>query len=624
MTQPQEHGSQNDEIELPFKLLQDRYEMIEAIGSGGMGSVYHAHDPMLVRDVAIKLLAWDIAPTPEQVHRMQREAQALARLKHPNILSIWDFVMDEQNRPFLIMEYIRGEDLDSILKNHGPLSQPNAVAVAAQICEGMSHAHAEGLLHRDLKPSNILLEESETELPVKIIDLGLAKFAAEDQALTKTGVAMGSPPYMSPEQVRGQPLEPSSDIYSLGCVLFTSLTGAPPYMASTAIETMSKHLSEPTPKLSDAAPNRRFPQSLEDVIAKCLEKERANRYQTMDELKTALLELLAGNELLDDDSIKPIFEKEERESESNKPLVILVCMFVISCIGMTALWLGFLQPPEEPNPKLSLQLEKKPFAEKVYEDGFSSYERGTQKGYDTLKLFDDNGLADAAKKGETNFHSFYFKGNDISGKGFAFFKNEPIDYACVAKGNLTDEGAKELSQVKAIRLLDASEIDKVSEPAFIKLISALPNLENLTFGSRPNTIESFKAVARQPKLRVVTVRFRRQPLPKGFGTELIKSKSLICLTLDDCIDLGVGELKELLPSRRLELFVLKSQEVTVPMAKVMAQLSANQFHFEGCKMHLQALTEIAKKGGVEMHLDGTTTADVGEVKKLEARGVLTH
>lgn len=531
MTQPQEPGSQSDEIELPFKLLQGRYEMIEAIGAGGMGSVYHAHDPMLVRDVAIKLLAWDIAPTPEQVHRMQREAQALARLKHPNILSIWDFVMDDQNRPFLIMEYIRGEDLDSVLKNSGPLSQYDAVAVAVQICEGMSHAHAEGLLHRDLKPSNILLLESETELPVKIIDLGLAKFAADDQALTKTGVAMGSPPFMSPEQVRGQTLEATSDVYSLGCVLFTMLTGAPPYMASTSMETMSKHLSAPIPKLSDAAPKKRFPQSLEDVIEKCLAKERANRYQTMNELKAALLDLMAGNELTDNDSSETVEEeKGDEKSESNSPLVILLAALVIGCIGLTTLWFAYLQQPQqEPVSKYKEHVVKEPFLPQL-DAGIGSYKRTAHKGFDTIKIIRNTGLADAAKNGEKDFHSIYFQGNEITGKGLAFFKNEPIDYVCVGKNPVSDEGAKELSQLKSVSLLDIAEVDNVSEPVFIELLSSLPKLKNLTFGSRPTTIESYKAVARLPNLLSATVRSRRKPLPKGFGTELSKSRVLRSLS----------------------------------------------------------------------------------------------
>lgn len=626
MTELQESGSQSDETELPFELLQERYEMIEAIGAGGMGSVYHAHDPILVRDVAIKLLAWDIAPTQEQVQRMQREAQALARLKHPNILSIWDFVMDDQNRPFLIMEYIQGKGLDSILKNDGPLWQYNAAAIAVQVCEGMSRAHAEGLLHRDLKPSNILLENSESEMHVKIIDLGLAKFVEGDQALTKKGIAMGSPPYMSPEQSRGQALEESSDVYSFGCVLFEMLTGVPPFMGSTAVEIMTKHTTDPAPKLSDVAPNKRFSESLENVVAKCLEKEPANRYQSMDDLKDELLELLSGSELIEEDSIEPTDSEDEKQPESNKPLVILLGTLVICCIGMIALWFQYLQPTEDPSQhKLTtLDISNKPFAEKVYEDGFSPYGRGPHKGFDTLKIWSETGLEDAAKKHEKGFHSIYFKGNEISGKGFAFFKNEPLEYVFAAKGMLTDEGARELSELKSIRMLDVMETDKLSEKAFIEMISALPKLEQLTFGSKTTTIESFKAVARHPKLLSVAVRTKHNPLPKGFGTELIKSKTIESLVLDDCFNLGENDLKELLPSRRLRQFAIKSQKVNLAMAQLIAQMSSKQHWFEECTLAPKVLTELAKKKGVELQIDSKTVADLGEIKELVTKGVLTQ
>lgn len=623
MTEYQDPASQSTDSELPFRLLQDRYEMIEAIGAGGMGTVYHAHDPVLSRDVAIKLLSWDIAPTPEQVQRMQREAQALARLKHPNILGIFDFVMDEENRPFLIMEFIRGEGLDSILKKEGPLSLFNAAAVAAQICEGMSHAHSEGLLHRDLKPSNILLEDSETELPVKIIDLGLAKLSADDQALTKTGIAMGSPPYMSPEQARGLPLEPSSDIYSLGCVLFQMLTGVPPFTGTSALEVISKHLSEAPPKLSDAREHKAFPQSLEDLVAKCLAKESTNRYQTMDELKAVLYDLMAGEELVLLDSDEQPDNEGEEQGKASKPLVILLCAIGV-CVATAVFWLGYLQQqPDVPIKPIAKEFDRKLTIDKL-EDGFPSYERETYRGMDTLKIYKENGLSAAGKKGEKDFRAIRFKPqtDDLSGKGLAFFKNEPIDYVYAAKSALTDEGARELSQIKSVRSLDLNETEKLSEKGFINLLSALPNLESLSFGSDTTTIDSFKAVSRLRNLQKLMIRSRRRPLPKQFGNELIKLKSITCLTLDDCMGLDENQLKELLPLRSLERIALKSQKVSIPMIKVLSRLAATYYTFEDCTMSAGTFAELAKKRGVKISIDVSTTGDIGEISDLTAKGVL--
>jgi hypothetical protein len=209
----------------------------------------------------------------------------------------------------------------------------------------------------------------------------------------------------------------------------------------------------------------------------------------------------------------------------------------------------------------------------------------------------------------------------VSGKGFAFFKNEPIEYVCAAKSKLNDAGARELSQIKSIRLLDVSETDNLSESAFIDLISALPNLEDLTFGSRRTTIKSFKALAR-PHLIALTVRCRRLPLPKGFGTELAKSKTLASLTLDDCAKLGEDELKEIVLVRTLEEFALKSHKVSIPMAKLMAKMSAERYSFDGCIVAPKTLTELTKKAVAKLSLSRTTEGDKVEIKILMDRGRL--
>jgi eukaryotic-like serine/threonine-protein kinase len=269
------------------RTLLGPYEILAPLGAGGMGEVYRARDTRLGRDVAVKVLPPELASDPDRLRRFEQEARAVAALDHPNILSLHD-VGTHAGSPYLVTELLEGESLRARLGG-GALPPRKAVEVAAQVCSGLAAAHDKGIVHRDLKPENLFLTG---EGRVKILDFGLAKLAGGRQAEaaepgstvgeTRSGTLLGTVPYMSPEQVRGQPADHRSDLFSLGCVLYEMLTGQRAFARDTAADTMSAILSEEPPELTAVRPG--VPPPLARVVGHCLEKRPEERFQSARDL----------------------------------------------------------------------------------------------------------------------------------------------------------------------------------------------------------------------------------------------------------------------------------------------------------------------------------------------------
>ncbi len=271
--------------------IDNRYVVIEQLGSGGMAVVYKAHDPILNAIVAIKTM--HPGATSELSMRFQQEARAVARLNHANILSARDFGLAEDGRAYLVLDYLAGESLDRIIKKRGTLPIEEAISIVLQVGHGLSYAHRQGILHRDIKPSNIMITTDENGAPIaKILDFGLARLSSsEPQFLTQVGQVMGSPLYMSPEQARGESVDERSDIYSLGCVIFTMLTGEPPIQSDSTMELFQLKQDEESPLLGEFLEENEFPELLENIVARCLERLPDDRYRTVDSLVEDLVQL---------------------------------------------------------------------------------------------------------------------------------------------------------------------------------------------------------------------------------------------------------------------------------------------------------------------------------------------
>lgn len=272
--------------------LAGRYELIKCVAKHGTCSVYKANDQTLGRPVAVKVLTEQII-SDEELRRFHRGALAACSVKHENCVQMFNFGTTPDDRPYMVMEFVQGETLRKIVQENGPMSNTDALAVAIQICDGLSAVHANNIVHRDLKTANVMVDGFEGDkLVAKILDFGLAKpsnAGHSSKPITKAGQVVGSPVYMSPEQVKGLDLDPRSDIYSFGCILFEMLTGDPLFLGKTSIETMHMHVMMPPPTLQDAAPRRFFPQVLEDIISRAVKKDPDDRYQSAEEMKIDLL-----------------------------------------------------------------------------------------------------------------------------------------------------------------------------------------------------------------------------------------------------------------------------------------------------------------------------------------------
>jgi eukaryotic-like serine/threonine-protein kinase len=275
-------------------IFNGRYELHRRLGRGGMAEVYLARDQLLDRPVAVKVLFPALATDAGFVERFRREAQAAANLQHPNIVSVFDWG-EANGTYFIVMEYVEGHTLAETLRDEGRLHPDRAAEITADIAAALGFAHRNRVVHRDVKPGNVLLTR---DGGVKVADFGIARALSDssDQNLTKTGSVMGTATYFSPEQARGAPVDPRSDIYSLGCVLYEMITGRPPFAGDSAVAIAYKHVQE------NPVPPRRvdpsLPETLEAITLKCLAKNPANRYPSAQDLRADLGRYLDGSRIM--------------------------------------------------------------------------------------------------------------------------------------------------------------------------------------------------------------------------------------------------------------------------------------------------------------------------------------
>src|SRR5918998_1758109 len=271
------------------ELFADRYRLGRRLGVGGMATVQLAFDTRLERNVAVKLLAEHLAEDSSFVSRFRREALSAARLVHPNIVQVFDFGTEESTgQQYIVMEWVDGPSCAEILRELGRLEPADAVNVLAQACRGLDYAHRNGVVHRDVKPGNLLRSRDNA---VKLADFGIAK-AAEQSDITKVGSVLGTAAYLSPEQARGEPAGPASDLYALGVVSYQLLAGRLPYEAASLTDLARLQETGPPPRLDEIDPD--VPRPLAEAVMVALHRDPEQRYADAADMEQALVDALHG------------------------------------------------------------------------------------------------------------------------------------------------------------------------------------------------------------------------------------------------------------------------------------------------------------------------------------------
>ncbi|MBX3128338.1 MAG: serine/threonine protein kinase [Polyangiaceae bacterium] len=277
------------------EILGGQFQILQKIGTGGMGSVYKAAQPEMNRMVAIKILHPKLAGRKDLVSRFRREARAMSQLTHPNTVKVFMYgELEEDGSLYIVMEFLEGRNLNQTVRKGGPLPPDRAIPILIQVCGALHEAHQMGIVHRDLKPENIFLcEQGGLKDFAKVLDFGLAKVTERQMRpgsviLTQEGMVFGTPEFMSPEQAQGKTLDARSDLYSLAVILYEVLTGKLPFDAKTPMEYIQKHVMEPPIPLNKRVPGKAFPAGLEAALLKAIAKKPEDRYQSAEELIAAL------------------------------------------------------------------------------------------------------------------------------------------------------------------------------------------------------------------------------------------------------------------------------------------------------------------------------------------------
>lgn len=290
------YGDSIDNSEFVGRTIKDKYKILSLIAKGGASNVFRCERLLVGDQVALKMMFPDFVSDPEKMKRFHLEVSTTASIKHPSVITVYDFDYTEDGLPFIVTELLRGMTLYGEMKRKGRLSVKRAVRIIGPVCSAVNVAHARGIVHRDLKPANIVLHlmDDNSEV-VKLIDFGIAKTHTAEldpskAVLTEPGLVFGTPAYMSPEHCMGEPLDARSDIYSLGVLLFEMMTGTLPFQAENPTRMMLKQIKEPAPSMRLTCPD--IPPEIDSIVLRALSKDPANRFSSAvdlaDTLKNAL------------------------------------------------------------------------------------------------------------------------------------------------------------------------------------------------------------------------------------------------------------------------------------------------------------------------------------------------
>ncbi len=470
-------------------VIADHYQLLEFIGEGGMSLVYKAEHLLLNRLVAIKLLKQPSTLTDLRLKRFIQEAKAISTLSHPNIINVLDFGLSADGTPYMVIDFIEGRSFTELIEKGRAPDVPRLIHILTQCCDALQHAHSKGVLHRDFKPSNVMLVEAKDDPDfVKILDFGIAKLLPDSdrstQKLTRTGEVFGSPLYMSPEQCLGKELDLRSDIYGVGCVMYEALTGQPPLMGDTILDTMNMQIDDLPESFSSVCPDLHIPKALERIVLKALEKDPSLRQQSMDELKEELNDFITSPA----DRLSSALGYKQMSRPLRKrgtvvigwPARILAASVLLLAIAggtqLPALWTEFNRSPQERAWLEHMRNGKSSFESQNYADSEREFKSALALAEHFGQL--DNRYSTSLK----NLRDLYRRQKDY--KRFAAIEKE---LAAVTKARLFAElkdTQSDMNKLAELNLKNLSSlpksIDKKEEYRYEELADTFTSLANIS------------------------------------------------------------------------------------------------------------------------------------------------
>lgn len=527
------------------KVIADRFQVISILGEGGIGYVYEAQDPVLAKRVAVKLLKQGLPPTI--IVRFQNEAKAVGKFNHRNILDVFDFGIYEGN-PYLVMEFLEGTALEQFVKEEDfqKFELSDLLHLFIQVCNGLNHAHKKNVLHRDVKPSNIMLTRDENnELQVKLVDFGIAKIADEDQTVTTTGAILGSPLYMSPEQIRAVNLDERTDIYSFGCVMYAIICGSPPFKAESAAETMTMHIKASPPPIPENFHDEQIPEALENLVMSCLEKNVEARPANFSEVRESLVEIISSlipdyeYEDDDEDPLFTIFGQQVPRVRIPKGLIVLTALFIFLILG-TAIWRMKNEIPDTRKAMNAPVIRK----HTVTSIGALLEHHATIELSDDGKSFkaknstSDESLEVLSKPEFNNVTSANLRRAVITGKTLNLLQGKPLETVNLGDSLLLENiGLKHLSKCTTLKNLTIS-FSKCDNEGF-KYLTKLKNLEHLYIQSKNVDDKTAEYISKLVSLKSLFIMGPSQLTDKGLA-KLTSLKNLEGLSISGTKVSGEG------------------------------------------------------------------------------------
>ena len=541
--------------------IPDRYEVLEILGTGGMGTVYKARDLLLDKLIAIKVLRPNLVGEDSKlIQRFQREAQAAGRLHHDNLVTILDFGFSGQT-PYLVMDYVKGDTLKKHIIKEGRLSLELTLDVGIQIACAIIHAHKHGVVHRDLKSANVVIAQ-ETGV-AKVIDFGIARLLDNDSAikLTGTNAIVGSPLFISPEQTRGSRGDEKSDIYSLGCIIYECYTGTPPFKGDTALETIEMHISAPIPNCNHI--------ELQHFFQMALAKDPQNRFESMDELLLHLKSIQEQESEPDNytksDTINDGISKSDTQSYNS--VIVAIILLTLCCFLFLTLSVNKLNTANKKStnkqlfPRSAGQIAGR---QKIKFKGNSLIVYGNvshseikkalaRKSIEKIELKDvviSELLLDSVV--DSNARHFVFRTSNFENqKMLSKLKQSKVEFIDVSETNISDFGLSLVADCKKLEVIEAGH-NSVGDAA-LNQIGQMKKLRSLELNDTNISNNGLEALSVAPKLEKLRIDQNSRISDKGLVAlaKISTLKKLNLSNLTGVTDIGIQSLKTKLPKCKI-------------------------------------------------------------------------